>query len=305
MPVKGLLHYALEVPDPVVGETFYRDFGLVQAGSQGNRLQLRTGAGSGEVQLYEGPRKRLHHVAFAAPGEAFEQVRAALRAAGVPEIDPPLDAPQVGVWFPDPDGNLINVRNESKPLIAAETGVLYNHPGTPTRPAGSRNVPEFERAAPRRLGHVLFFTPDPDRASRFYTEVLGFKVSDRVPGVLAFLRCTTDHHNLAFAKSTHRGFHHASYEVGGFDEIGMGAMWMRERGWQPAWGLGRHVIGSNVFYYIKDPWGSYAEYFHDIDYIPEDFAWEPREWDPKYALYCWGPDVPSDFILNKEETPPA
>jgi catechol 2,3-dioxygenase-like lactoylglutathione lyase family enzyme len=148
---------------------------------------------------------------------------------------------------------------------------------------------------------VLFFTPDPDGATRFYTEVLGFKVSDRVPGVLSFMRCTADHHNMAFAKSTHKGFHHASYEVGGFDEIGMGAMWMRERGWQPAWGMGRHVIGSNVFYYIKDPWGSYAEYFHDIDYIPEDAAWEARDWDPRYALYCWGPDVPEDFVVNKEE----
>ena len=78
---------------------------------------------------------------------------------------------------------------------------------------------------------MLFFTPDPDAATRFYAETLGFKISDRVPGVLSFMRCTTDHHNIAFAKSSHRGFHHASYEVGSFDEVGMGGMWMRERGW--------------------------------------------------------------------------
>ncbi len=149
--------------------------------------------------------------------------------------------------------------------------------------------------------HVAVRVHDYDAALRFYTETLGFKVSDRVPGILSFMRCTTDHHNIAFAKSTHRGFHHASYEVGSFDEVGMGGMWMREQGWEPAWGLGRHAIGSNVFYYIKDPWGSYAEYFHDIDYIPEDANWDAREWDPKYALYCWGPDVPSDFIINKGE----
>src|SRR5262249_16628012 len=150
------------------------------------------------------------------------------------------------------------------------------------------------------LGHVLFFTPDPEAAERFYTGVLGFRVSDRVPGLLSFLRCSTDHHNLAFAKSSRRGFHHASYEVGSFDEVGMGGMWMRAQGWEPAWGMGRHAIGSNVFYYIRDPWGSYAEYFHDIDCIPEDAAWEPRDWEAKYALYCWGPDVPPDFIENKE-----
>src|SRR5207245_4510643 len=57
----------------------------------------------------------------------------------------------------------------------------------------------------------------------------------------------------------------------------MGAAKMQEAGWQPGWGLGRHVIGSNFFYYIRDPWGSFAEYFHDLDYIPEHCAWEPRD----------------------------
>jgi len=300
MPVKGLIHYALEVPDPVVGETFYRDFGLKESESKGNSLNLQTSRGSGELLLFEGPKKRLHHIAFAAPGDDFEAVRAAIKQAGIPEIDPPKDAPQVGIWLRDPDGNLINIRQEERKTIPTEPLLNYNGPGNATR-KGLRGLPTFERADPRRLGHVLFFTPDPDAATRFYTETLGFKVSDRVPGILSFMRCSTDHHNIAFAKSSHRGFHHASYEVGSFDEVGMGGMWMRERGWEPAWGLGRHAIGSNVFYYIKDPWGSYAEYFHDIDYIPEDSEWEAREWDPKYALYCWGPDVPRDFIENKED----
>ena len=301
MAVKGLIHYALEVPDPAKGEAFYRDFGLhaAEGGSNGAAVRLAAGRGCGGLLLYEGPRKRLHHVAFAAPGDAFEAVRAALKRAGVPEIEPPKEAPQAGIWLRDPDGNLINIRREAPAAVAAEPPLPYNGPGNALR-RGARGLPDFERALPRRLGHVLFFTPDPAAAERFYTEVLGFKVSDRVPGVLSFLRCSTDHHNLAFGKSSHRGFHHASFEVGSFDEVGMGGMWMRERGWEPAWGMGRHAIGSNVFYYIRDPWGSYAEYFHDIDYIPEDAAWEPRAWDVKYALYCWGPDVPADFIDNKE-----
>jgi hypothetical protein len=45
----------------------------------------------------------------------------------------------------------------------------------------------------------------------------------------------------------------------------MGALRMRESGWEPGWGLGRHVIGSNYFYYIRDPWGSFAEYFFDLE----------------------------------------
>ncbi|HYU17457.1 MAG TPA: VOC family protein, partial [Chloroflexota bacterium] len=179
MPVKGLIHYALEVPDPVVGETFYRDFGLQQKDSRGNAIQLKTGHGSGELVLYEGPRKRLHHVALAAPGDEFEAVREALKRANVLELDPPKDAPQVGIWFHDPDGNLINVRQEARPALPPEPLPIYNAPGNPARP-GTRNLPSFDRAAPRRLGHVLFFTPDPDAATRFYSETLGFKISDRV-----------------------------------------------------------------------------------------------------------------------------
>ena len=114
MAVKGLIHYALEVPDPVVGETFYRDFGLKasqgkDSGSTGNSLKLQTSKGAGELLLFEGPTKRLHHVAFAAPGDDFEAVRAAIKAAGIPELDPPKDAPQVGIWIRDPDGHVLEL----------------------------------------------------------------------------------------------------------------------------------------------------------------------------------------------------
>jgi catechol 2,3-dioxygenase-like lactoylglutathione lyase family enzyme len=91
MAVKGLIHYALEVPDPAVGAAFYRDFGLQGSERHGNSLQLETSRGAGGLQLFEGPRKRLHHVAFAAPGDHFEAVRAALKRDGIPEIDPPQE----------------------------------------------------------------------------------------------------------------------------------------------------------------------------------------------------------------------
>src|SRR5262249_54416229 len=233
MPVKGLIHYALEVPDPGRGEAFYRDFGLRSAESGGPALQLEAGHGAGGLILFGGPKRRLHHVAFAAPGEHFDAVRAALRQAGIAEIDPPKEAPRVGIWLRDPDGNLINIRSQEPQSIAAEPPLRYNGPGNAMR-LGARGMPTFERAIPRKLGHVLFFTPDPDAAERFYTGLLGFKVSDRVPGVLTFLRCATDHHTLAFGKSSHRGFHHASSDVGSFDELGLGGMGMRGRAGRPA-----------------------------------------------------------------------
>src|SRR5215813_6432176 len=118
MPVKGLIHYALEVPDPAKGEAFYRDFGLRSAEAGGSSLRLEAGRGAGGLLLFEGPTKRLHHVAFAAPGENFEAVRAALKRGGIAEIDPPKEAPQVGIWLRDPDGNLINIRRREPTAIA-------------------------------------------------------------------------------------------------------------------------------------------------------------------------------------------
>jgi catechol 2,3-dioxygenase-like lactoylglutathione lyase family enzyme len=300
MAVKALLHYALEVPDQTVGEKFYRDFGLATVSARDEAVHLRPETLRREtVMLYPGPRKRLHHLAFGAPGDEYAATREALRRAGVTEVDPPPGAPDGGVWTRDPDGNLITIRPDAGEVPPADPPLALNSPGHIGRVA-ARGYPEPAAPRPRRLGHVLLFTGALDRQLDFYQRVLGLRLSDRARSVVAFLRCTTDHHNLAFLASRGPGFHHGSFEVGSVDEIAMNAQKMQEAGWQPGWGLGRHVIGSNFFFYIRDPWGSFAEYFHDIDHIPEACAWEARDYPPQDALYRWGPPVPDDFGLNRE-----
>jgi len=300
MAVRALLHYALEVPDQTVGEKFYRSFGLTEDSGGDPAVRLRpAGLKREAVRLYAGPKKRLHHVAFGAPGDDFEATRESIKRAGVKEIDPPKGASGDGIWLRDPDGNAVNVRQEAAPLAPADPPLTLNSPGHIMR-IGLRGYPEHLEPRPRKLGHVLFFTPDMNRQIDFYTRVLGLRLSDRAQSIVAFLRCSTDHHNLAFLTSAGPGFHHASFEVGGIDEIAMGAQHMEKSGFRPGWGLGRHVIGSNFFFYIRDPWGSFAEYYHDLDFIPESCAWEPRDFPPDDALYKWGPPVPEDFGLNRE-----
>jgi len=301
MPVRSFLHYALEVPDQTVGQTYYQDFGLVDATGRSDAVRLRPARQERpSVLLYGGPRKRLHHLCYGATGADFAQVRASLRQAGVSEMDPPRGAPEGGVWVRDPDGNAVNVREEAAPEPPAEPPLQLNGPGYTQRRAERGSPERGMRAVPRRLGHVLLFTPALDRQIDFYTRVLGMKLSDRSGTLIAFLRCNTDHHTLALLASPGPGFHHGSFQVGSVDEIAMGALAMTERGWQPGWGLGRHVIGSNFFYYIRDPWGSLAEYYFDLDYIPEDCAWQPRDYPGEDSLYIWGPPVPADFGENKE-----
>lgn len=300
MAVRALLHYALEVPDLTVGEKFYSDFGLVDEGGRDGAVHLRPGSIKREaVMLYPGPRKRLHHLAFGAPGDAYEATRESLRRAGVRETDPPRGAPEGGVWFRDPDSNVVNVRPEAGETPPADPPLTLNSPGHTPR-VGKRGYPDGLDAHPRRLGHVLLFTGDLGRQIDFYTRVLGLKLSDRCDNIIAFMRCSADHHNLALLASQGPGFHHGSFEVGSVDEIAMGAQHMLAAGRPPGWGLGRHVIGSNFFYYVRDPWGSFAEYFHDLDVIPEGCAWEPRDFPEQDALYRWGPPVPDDFARNRE-----
>ena len=301
MSVRSFLHYALEVPDQTVGQRFYEDFGLVDGTERGDAVRLRPeGLVRESVLLYGGARKRLHHLCYGAPGPDFVRVRESLRRAGVREMDAPRGAPEGGIWVRDPDGNAVNVRDEALPEAPGEAPLTLNGPGYVQREA-ARGYPERGlRVTPRKLGHVLLFTPDMERLMRFYTEALGLKLSDRSRGIIAFLRCNTDHHTLALLSSHAPGFHHASFQVGSVDEIAMGAVRMAERGWQPGWGLGRHVIGSNFFYYLRDPWGSFSEYYFDLDYIPEGCAWEPRDFPPEDSLYVWGPPCPADFGENKE-----
>jgi catechol 2,3-dioxygenase len=301
MPVRALLHYALEVPDQTVGEEFYRAFGLVDAPARDGAVHLRPAPLKRECTLlYAGPRKRLHHLAFGAPGDEFEAVREAIRRAGVREVDPPRGAPDGGTWIRDPDGNAVNIRPEGSQEPPADPPLAVNTPGRILREV-VRGCPERSlQPSPRKLGHVLLFTPDVDRQIDFYTRILGLKLSDRVKSIIAFLRCSTDHHNLALLTSPGPGFHHGSFQVGSVDEIAVGASRMREAGWQKGWGLGRHVIGSNYFYYTLDPWGSFVEYYHDLDYIPEQCAWAPRDFPEEDSLYLWGPPPPPEFVENSE-----
>ncbi len=68
------------------------------------------------------------------------------------------------------------------------------------------------------------------------------------------------------------------------------------------WGVGRHVLGSNYFRYVRDPWGSYAEYSYDIDFVEAGAEWPAADHPPEDALYVWGPELPSDFVTNYEQT---
>jgi catechol 2,3-dioxygenase-like lactoylglutathione lyase family enzyme len=138
--------------------------------------------------------------------------------------------------------------------------------------------PMYERAHPFRMGHIVFAVPDVPKAERFYTERLGFSLSDRYAGGAAtFLRyaARADHHNLFMLRRPDRltDLHHIAFEVHDIHEVFGGGMHFAKLGWKTAVGPGRHPISSAYFWYFANPLGGMLEYFSNPDYVTE--AWKP------------------------------
>jgi catechol 2,3-dioxygenase-like lactoylglutathione lyase family enzyme len=155
---------------------------------------------------------------------------------------------------------------------------------------------------PTRLSHIALTTSSVPQQVDFYTRVLGLRMSDHSGDGVAFLHGPhgSDHHLVALAASAGPGLHHLSWDVPTVDHIGLGAMGMAAAGYKNGWGVGRHVLGSNYFYYAQDPWGSFCEYSATIDYIPAAADWQGKDHPPEDSFYLWGPDVPPSMFAYSE-----
>jgi catechol 2,3-dioxygenase-like lactoylglutathione lyase family enzyme len=298
--VHSLDHFGLSVPDVSAAGKFYGAFGL-ELHAEGGRLGLYT---AGTAQRWgvitEGPRKQLQYIAFGAFAEDFPRLRDRIEESGIERLDPPPGLDSDGLWFRDLDGTLLEVRVAEK--TSPDRKASFENSSVP---GGERGAPYRSRAPrirPRRLSHVLVFTADVSKTITFYRDVLGLRLSDRAGDGIAFMHGIhgSDHHMIAFARSNAPGLHHCSWDVGSVNEIGLGAMQMAAAGFGAGWGMGRHVLGSNYFHYIRDPWGSYSEYSADIDYIPADVDWQSIDHPPEDATHLWGPEMPADFVFNYE-----
>ncbi|MFH7341135.1 VOC family protein [Streptomyces sp. KHY 26] len=175
---------------------------------------------------------------------------------------------------------------------------LYNGPGRADR-TGSRaaGVLRTGPVRPRRLGHAVLGTTDFETTTAFFRDGLGFKASDYVKDRGAFLRCSTDHHNVFVIAMPVTFLHHTSWQVDDIDDIGRGAFAMLEdHPERHVWGLGRHHAGSNFFWYLKDPAGNFSEYYSDMDCVVDDQLWTPEVLEGTKGLFDWGPPPPPSFL---------
>jgi catechol 2,3-dioxygenase len=293
-------HFALEVPDPAVARKFFEAFGL-RVEETPDALDIHASASPHRWgRILKGPHKRLAYLSLNCYQDDFDALKAQAAAAGAVAVDPHPSGSGEGFWTRDPDGNLVQVRVGPKTMPDQKTQMRIKHASGGERGVLGRS--NYGRVHPRRLSHCLLFTPDVLRMVAFYENAIGLKLSDRAQDLIAFThgRYGSDHHLLAFAKSEAKGWHHSSWDVDGLEEVGRGADQMAREGWSKGWGTGRHVLGSNYFHYIQDPWGSFVEYSADIDYVPAGHNWAGDDWPPEDSLSLWGPEPPEIFLANSE-----
>jgi hypothetical protein len=153
---------------------------------------------------------------------------------------------------------------------------------------------------PRRLGHLVIGTPDFAGTRDLLVNGLGFKISDQLDGIIAFLRCSTDHHNVAVVDSPVPMLQHYSWECDDVDHVGHAATGLlRTDPTRHAWGFGRHFVGSNYFWYLRDPAGSFIEFYSDMDVIDDEVAWAAAGGGTfafEHIGNSWGPNMPAEFV---------
>ncbi|GAA4088931.1 VOC family protein [Nonomuraea soli] len=288
MALHRLTRITIGVPNLDETAAYYADFGLRATGEH----TFATADGGEQLRLVHSPSRRLVDLGVGVDDpDDVARIEASLARLG-------LSLDGHGTVTDPGTGVRVKVEIAGHITRPAEPAPVYNGPGRADRlDARAPGVLREERVRPRKLGHVVLGSTDQEASQRFFTEGLGFKVSDEVPGIAAFLRCSSDHHNVLVQPAPVPYLHHTSWEVEDVDEIGRGAHHMLEgHPERHVWGLGRHHIGSNFFWYLKDPAGNFSEYYSDLDCVVDEAVWKPEVFSDMRILYSWGPPVPPSFI---------
>ena len=306
--VTGLAALEFEKADLDRSERFAVDFGLAVHSRTADALHLRgSREGAPCVVIRKGRTSRFVGPVFQA-ADRHDLDRLA-RAAGTTVEQRREPGAGLTVRLTDPSGFPVQIVHGVEELAAlpGQTPLAWNVGGVAARVNATQRPPK-EPAGVERLGHVVLGSRVFGRALDWYQQHLGLIVSDflhlegrreRGP-VMAFIRCDrgsepTDHHTLAMMLSPETGYVHSAYEVADLDAVAAGGEYLEERGYHRSWGIGRHVQGSQVFDYWRDPDRVMVEHYADGDLFDASLE---AGWAPLSAggLRQWGPRPTRDFL---------
>jgi catechol 2,3-dioxygenase-like lactoylglutathione lyase family enzyme len=307
--IAGLAWLEFEKPDPTRAQRFLSDFGFTVTDRTPETLVLRGHwAGTPSLVIRRGARSRFVGPAFAADARAdLDRLARATHTRVTPHRG------GLAVDLTDPSGLPVRVVHGIPELASLpERDPLPLTVGRNPERINITQRPARRPAQIQRLGHVAIGTTRFRAALDWYLDILGMIVSDflyfdgqrdRGP-TMAFIRCDlgsvpSDHHTLAMALQPQTAYLHSAYQVTDLDEVATAGEYLRERGYRHAWGIGRHIQGSQIFDYWRDPERLMFEHYTDGDVF--DCSMQPG-WAPMSVsgLAQWGPKATAEFTGTRD-----
>jgi catechol 2,3-dioxygenase-like lactoylglutathione lyase family enzyme len=289
MALKGIDAVVFGVADMAEAGRFLDDWGVTQVSAAPDKLVYRTRDGAEVIVRPKDaadlppaiePGNTVREVIWGAASEAeLEKTLTTLRtvdnfrngADGLPRVT-------------DPNGLSLAFRVSQRTPITVQP-TQPNAPGSHGRV--NQRSPIHTQARPINIGHVVLFAADFAAMRAFYTEKLGFIISDEYPNHGVFTRCQQvgDHHNLFMLNRPGKaGVNHVAFTVTDIHEVIGGGIAMSKKGWKTEIGPGRHPISSAYFWYFENPLAAPLEYYADEDYCTEE--WKPSTFERKPELFA-------------------
>jgi len=305
----SLAHLIFERPDLNRAERFLTDFGLVVAHKTADALYMRgTGPAPYCYRVHRAPRPR-----FVGFGLCVATKDDLIKLSNLPGASAIETCSESGggqrIRLTDPSGFVVEAvygRADAPPLDRRPP-LTFNDGDGPKR-VNATQRPPAKPSEVIKLGHIVLEVAEYQKTCEWYTKNFGFIPSDVqvLPDgspLVTFMRLDlgnkpADHHTMAIAQGFAPGYSHSAYEVVDADAVGMGQRILREHGWKHAWGIGRHILGSQIFDYWQDPWGDKHEHYCDGDLFTADTPMG-IEWASPDAMAQWGQRMPASFTRPK------
>ena len=301
----SLGYLIFERPDLDLTHRFLTDFGLTVASRTEDVLYLRgTSSAPYCYRVHRAPKSRFVGMGFLVKGRADLEKLSRVPGAGALE---PAPHPGGGarVLLTDPSGFRVEaVHGQAAVEEISQRAPIHFNVGANRARINATQRPPITPPQVIRLGHCVLEVADYSATSAWYTQHLGLIPSDvqvlpdGSPAVTFFRLdlgdVPADHHTFALVQGFMATYSHSAFEVVDVDAVGMGQRMLRERGWKHAWGIGRHILGSQIFDYWSDPWGDKHEHYCDGDLFTAD---RPTGVHPvsRDAMAQWGQPMPSSF----------
>jgi catechol 2,3-dioxygenase-like lactoylglutathione lyase family enzyme len=307
--VKDLAYGRLRAPDLDAQEEFLTHFGMIRAERTPNALYMRGTGPSHHLHVTEtGDPKFVGFAYYAAREEDLHRVAKAPGASAVEKIDEPGGGQRVRLR--EPNGYQIEVvwGIEDLPPIAVPEQPM-NTGAEPLRRAGDLMRLRPSPTPIKRIGHGVMGTPKVRETVQWFRDTLGFICSDDVYAgdknniIGSFNRCDrgdeyVDHHTLFCVVNERAGLNHMSFEVPDVDAVLKDHEYLTRLGkYEHMWGVGRHLLGSQVYDYWADPWGRVHERWADTDRLNARTAGNLLSAE-EALVSQWGEGPPEKFIRH-------